>query len=86
MQTLSRYFSITRGVKQGGPISGLLFISVLECCMQALKDKWGTKVGTNISNSDMLTNLRFADDIVLIATSRNHIKQMSKDLKDEAAT
>ncbi len=89
----SRKFSLTRGVKQGDPISGLLFIAVLEACMRRLKEKWGRLNARRIqhgygipvdSPKDPLMNLRFADDILLIAQSQSDIRKMLKDLKAEA--
>ena len=85
---------MTRGVKQGDPISGLLFIAVLEERMRNLKKKWaltnkkrcGLQFGMPIYQcSENLTNLRFADDILLIATSRSDIAKMVSHLKDEAS-
>ena len=41
----SRSFKIERGVKQGDPISALLFIAVMEACLRKLKIKWITLNG-----------------------------------------
>jgi len=66
---------LTRGLKQGDPISGLLFVAVLEACMKKLKAQWnianarrtglpfGIAVGQGMEN---LTDLRFADDTVIV--------------------
>ena len=39
----SRTFKITRGTKQGGPISPSLFSAVLEYALQETKRKWSTE-------------------------------------------
>ena len=81
----SRSFNLGRGTKQGDPLSPALFNAVLESIMRKVKYKWeaqkvGVKVGT-----DMLTNLRFADDLLLIGRSRAQARHMLEDLAKEAA-
>ena len=90
----SRKFALERGVKQGDPISALLFIAVMEAVFRVLKAKWG-QLNNRRSGSyyglviddplDPLTNLRFADDILLVAASRGDIKKMIADLSNEAS-
>ena len=75
----SRVFAIQRGTKQGDPISPLLFNTVLEQIMRPLKQKWmkerkGIKLGAPAD--DTLQSLRFADDLLLIASSRKHVQDM----------
>ena len=61
--------------------------------MRSLKERWnlanskcsGCKFGLKIDDGDRLTNLRFADDVLLLATSRGGIKKMMSQLKAEAA-
>ena len=82
----SRNFFIKRGVKQGDPISPILFNASLEKIMRPLKSKWqnkkwGLKIG---SEHDNLTNLRFADDLLLIGRSRRQVANMLSDLDMEA--
>jgi hypothetical protein len=90
----SREFALSRGVKQGDPISALLFIAVMEACFGSLKRKWhdankrrsGQYFGIVIdSTEDPLTNLRFADDVLLFAHTRQDVAKMITNLKDEAA-
>ena len=85
---LSRCFNIERGVKQGDPLSTLLFNCVSESLMRKIKSKWNTKRwGMRLQahdSTERLTNLRFADDILLFATSRQHITNMLTDLSIEA--
>ena len=74
----SRRFPLLRGVKQGDPVSALLFIAVMEQCFRSLKKRWtsanrrksGQYFGIVIDDPESpLSNLRFADDILLFADS-----------------
>jgi len=78
-------FPINRGVRQGDPISALLFIAVMEHIFARLKTIWRkanmrrTKhfFGIRLSDQcDTLSNLRFADDCVLVAQSKTDAKKM----------
>jgi len=89
----SRSFSLQRGVKQGDPLSALLFIAVMEQIFRTLKDKWcnlnsgrqGPYYGVVIDRpEDPLTNLRFADDVLLFASSSQDVSAMIADLSCEA--
>ena len=57
-------FKLKRGVRQGDPISPKLFTSLLEDIFRSRN--WGGKYGVSL-NGSRLTNLRFADDVVLFA-------------------
>eukprot|EP00973_Karenia_brevis_P013362 1814636-Karenia_brevis.AAC.1 len=90
----SREFKLMRGVKQGDPISGLLFIAVMEVCFRALHNKWvalnkrriGQYFGYVVDDpDDPLTSLRFADDVLLVAQSRSDVRKMLCHLSEEAA-
>ena len=83
LDCISKEFAIGRGVKQGDPMSPTLFNSVLEDVFQELAKKWvidcrGVDVGS--LRGDRLTNLRFADDVVLIASSLSEARRMLEDL------
>lgn len=67
---------ITRGVRQGDTMSPKLFITVLEYAFKSLS--WEGK-GLNI-DGQTLTNLRFADDIVLLSDNLRDINTMLQDL------
>ena len=85
---LSKDFPIERGVKQGDPISPILFNAALEKIMRKLKLKWDNrKAGVKIHDGDAgrLQCLRFADDLLLIATSKKQAADMLQDLIDEAS-
>jgi hypothetical protein len=91
----SRPFTLERGVKQGDPVSSLLFLAVMEVCFRRLKAKWnrlnlqraGHYYGVVVDDPcEPLTNFRFADDVILVAASRTDVKRMLTDLNAEAAT
>ena len=90
----SRRFSLLRGVKQGDPVSALLFIAVMEQCFRSLKKRWkstnrrrtGQYFGIVIDDPEnTLSNLRFADDILLFANSSSDLTKMIAHLRDESA-
>ena len=83
----SKFFNIDRGVKQGDPLSSLLFNCVSESLMRKLKVQWRSKrYGLQLQPhpDDTLYNLRFADDILLLSTTLPSIKNMIEDLSNEA--
>ena len=89
----SRAFDLKRGVKQGDPISSLLFLAVMESIFRILKRRWNglntlrktSYYGVVVDDfADPLTNLRFADDVILIATCRMDAAKMVRDLANVA--
>ena len=83
----SRLFNISRGTKQGDPISPLLFNAVVEALMKDVKEKWAKKgwgVHLGWGVEEKMTNLRFADDILLTARTLPQIKKMLGDVADAA--
>ena len=92
--TLSRPFALSRGVKQGDPISSLLFIAIMEACFRELKTIWfhansrrsGHGFGIVVDNIDEpMTNLRFAGDVMLVAQSKMDVAKMISHLEDTAS-
>lgn len=73
----SNKIKINRGVRPGATRSPKLFISVLESAFKHLN--WDHK-GISVDGNN-LTNLRFADDIVLISSDLGEMKSMLRDLK-----
>jgi hypothetical protein len=67
---------IQRGVRQGDPLSPKLFTAVLE---EVFKKMEWMNYGMRI-NGVQLTHLRFADDIVVFATSAEDLQEMLEDL------
>ena len=77
---ISKSFDIKRGTKQGDPMSPILFGAVLEDIVKPLKDRWiKRRWGVNV-NGEYLNNLRFADDILLVASSRKQLASMLREL------
>ncbi|KAI8425563.1 hypothetical protein MSG28_011388 [Choristoneura fumiferana] len=71
-------FSIRRGVKQGDPLSPKIFIAVLQDVMKDLEwSKKGIKIDT-----EYLSNLRFADDIVIFAKTSKELEIMIGELSN----
>ena len=75
-------------------MSALLFIAVMEQCFRSLKKRWkstnrrrsGQYFGIVIDDPEnTLSNLRFADDILLFANSSPDLTKMIAHLRDESA-
>ena len=64
----SEKFSIQRGVRQGDVLSPFLFNTVLEHAMRKWKLKL-TNEGVRLGDYIRLTNLRYAVDLMIFATS-----------------
>jgi hypothetical protein len=86
---VSKEYKIQRGTKQGDPLSPKLFNAVLEKVLESIQADWRRKgfgIAIGAGPEDRLCNLRFADDIILLATSRSQLKQMLGDLSAAAIT
>ena len=73
--------------KQADPLSSLLFDNVLQ---KALKDdlpdeqkKRGMGICLGDKDHDSLTNIRFADDVLLFASSKEQLQKMMCDFNAE---
>jgi retron-type reverse transcriptase len=85
--SLSKEFPIERGTKQGDPISPILFNAVLEKALKIVKDKWAIRragIQVGYGREGLLTNLRFADDILLIGKSLAGVRRMLSEFIEEA--
>ena len=78
----SQKFSIQRGVRQGDVLSPLLFNAVLEDAIRKWKLKL-TNEGLRLGQDTRLTNLRYADDLMIFATSREELVSMVEMLVQE---
>ena len=78
----SEIFSIQRGVRQRNVLSSLLFNAVLEHAMRKWKLKL-TNEGLRLGQDTRLTNLRYADDLMIFATSREELVFMVETLAQE---
>ena len=80
----SDVFSIKRGTKQGDPLSSLLFNTVLQYSLEEDLKRWQeNRKGIKLSDAaeDCLTNLRFADDVLLFSTSLEKLREMLCEFK-----
>ena len=78
METLSESkFSIQRGVKQGDVISPILFNAVLEPAMRKWKRKLLASHGLVIAGKK-ISNIRYADDLMLYTRSLQDLKDMTE--------
>ena len=81
----SQTFRISKGTKQGDPISPPLFNAVLERIMKTLKERWSARGwGLDLGGGVRLQNLRFADDVLIIGTSLYEVQKMLEELSIEA--
>jgi len=84
----SKVFEISRGTKQGDPLSSLLFNALLEHIFRPLKQKWAKQargIELSLNTGHSLTNLRFADDVLIMARSKLQLRSMIADLQTEAS-
>ena len=89
---LSRRFGIHRGTKQGDPLSSLLFNALLERVMSRVKKsfvekKYGIQMGfgaLETAGDTRLTNLRFADDVLVTGRTLQQLSDMLLLMHDES--
>ena len=69
--TPSKFFKASQGIRQGCPLSPLLFILIIEGLSLLIADarEHGLIKGIKISSSLALTHLLFVDDVILLGTS-----------------
>ena len=76
----SNMFEIKKGTKQGDHLSSVIFNTVLQKALEEDIPRWHKKRGMGIclsdNDHDTLTNLRFADDVLLFASSEEQLQKM----------
>ena len=77
-EKLSVPLAQNRGVKQGDPLSPILFNCIIDWAIEALDLEIGVRVG---DDGPRLNHLAFADDIVLMARSKIGIQHLSQQLE-----
>jgi hypothetical protein len=73
----SRVIAVRRGVRQGDPMSPLLFNGVIDWALSGLNSKLGVGVGAGTK----VNHLAFADDIALVGVSRAEIVLLAKEFE-----
>ena len=76
----SEIFEIKRRTKQGDPLPSLLINTVLQVALKDDLSRWQKKRNMGIClgdcETDCFTDLRFADDVLLFATSLEQLQKM----------
>ena len=84
----SRVFDILRGVRQGDPMSPVLFNNVTRKVYAKLREHWARKgFGTIVCSGPTAnsTHTMFADDTTLFASNKAQLKSMIEDVRDKLA-
>ena len=76
---------MNRGVKQGDAISAMLFNAGLECACRKLKIRLHDHGILLATDSERLSNMRYADDIMVFAKSSTELAKMTEWLVEELA-
>ena len=87
---MSNIFEIRKGTKQGDPLSSLLFNTVLQYSLKDDIQRWqkikgtgkrGKSIYLSDNDHDCLTDVRFADDALLLASSKEQLRKMLYEFK-----
>ena len=82
LHKMSNKISMEKGIRQGDTISPKLFTACLEEIFRRLNwENYGIKI-----DGEQITNLRFADDIVLFSETAADLQKMAEELRVESMT
>ena len=83
----SNMFEIKKGTKQGDSLSSLLSNVVLQKALEDDIPRWQKKKGMEIyltdNDHDCLTNMRFADDVLLFASYKEQLQKCCADSRGD---
>ena len=77
---ITNFFNYTKGVRQGCPLSPLLFNLYVNDIFKMIDDK--TAVPINLNNNDPINLLMYADDLIMIARSEEELQSNMTMLND----
>ena len=81
----SDMFEIKKRTNQGDPLTSVLYNTVLQKALgktfRAVKKKRGMGIYLSDNDHDCLTNMRFADDVLLFASSTKQLQKMLCEFK-----
>lgn len=80
----TQQFPLGRGVRQGCPLSPLLFNACGEIIMRRVQQELGERTGCTIGGQ-AFWNLRYADDIALLASSKEELERQADALLRHSA-
>ena len=78
--TLTEWFNITSGVRQGFIMSPMLFLVAIDWVMRITVGN--KRRGIRWTLTSMLEDIDFAEDIALLSSNANHLQKKTNDLKD----
>ena len=83
----SEHFTLTRLIRQGCPLSTMLYILALEPFLRGLKENPALRGLTLPGSSKVARYTAYADDVIVLVTSSAEVEEVSKEIgRYEAVT